>query len=519
VEEFNFLQSLPAIVPEIGLALTAILVMALDNGFPGLFKGLPESRRKIIAWVTAISLLATALLYVVFWHPTEATTGLYWGGMVRHDTLAEIFKVMVLIAGALTALMAVDVRGLGRKGEFYLIVIVSSLGACLISGAADLIMVFLGLETVTIPLYILAGFRRDDSKSAESGMKYFLFGSFASALLLYGLSLLYGFSGQTNLYEIARYLASPEFSPNAVPVLGAIALIVAGFGFKISAVPFHFWTPDVYEGAPTPVTAFLSVASKAASFALLVRFFSAVFPETVVLNGIEVKDFWVQLATALAVISMTVGNVIALAQRNIKRLLAYSSIAQAGYTLVGVAALQATTLATPEQALLAQEQAVAAIIFYMFMYTFTNLLAFAVVVLVGNATGSDEISDLAGLSRRSPWLALTMTVALLSLGGVPPAAGFFGKFFLFQAAVNSGLVWLAMLGVLNSIVALYYYLVVVKVMYVDRGQNEDKPIPVSPAYVWVLGATTVIVIIIGSFGVQPIFDWALRGAAALFGSA
>src|SRR5690606_31351924 len=219
----------------------------------------------------------------------------------------------------------------------------------------------------------------------------------------------------------------------------------------------------------------------------------------------------VQLATALAVISMTVGNVIALAQRNIKRLLAYSSIAQAGYTLVGVAALQANAGA-------AQEQAIAAIIFYMFMYTFTNLLAFAVVALVGGATGSEEISDLAGLSRRSPWLALAMTVALLSLGGVPPAAGFFGKFFLFQAAVNSGLVWLAIVGVLNSIVALYYYLVVVKVMYVDRGQDEDKPIPVSPAYVWLLGAGTVIVVLIGSFGVQPIFDWALRGAASLFGA-
>jgi NADH-quinone oxidoreductase subunit N len=502
VEPFNFLQSLPAIVPEIGLTITAIVVLFLDLR-------LPESQRKNISWVTAACLLATALLYVVFWYPTAETQGLYWGGMIRHDTLAEIFKVIVLIAAAITALMAIDVRGLGRKGEFYLILVVSSLGGCLISGAADLIMVFLGLETVTIPLYILAGFRRDDSRSAESGMKYFLYGSFASALLLYGLSLLYGFTGQTNLYEIARYLGTPAFSTNAVPVLFAMALIVAGFGFKISAAPFHFWTPDVYEGAPTPVTAFLSVASKAASFALLIRFFSAVFPSGLVLNGVEIQGFWVQLATALAVISMTLGNVVALAQRNIKRLLAYSSIAQAGYTLIGVAALQATG---------AQEQAVAAIVFYMFMYTFTNLLAFVVVVLFSEATGSETIADLAGLSRRSPWLALTMTVALLSLGGVPPAAGFFGKFFLFQAAVNSGLTWLAMFGVINSIVALYYYLVVVKVMYVDRSEDEDKPIPISRTYVWVLGVTTVVVIVIGSVGVQPIFAWALRGAQALFGS-
>lgn len=502
MQEFDFLRSLPAIAPEIGLTITAVVVLLLDLR-------LPESQRRNLSWVTALSLFATALLYVVFWYPTAETQGLYWGGMIRHDTLAEIFKVIVLIAAALTALMASDVRGLGRKGEFYLIVLVSSLGGCLISGAADLIMVFLGLETVTIPLYILAGFRRDDGRSAESGMKYFLFGSFASALLLYGLSLLYGFSGHTNLYEVARYLASPEFSPNAVPVLFAMTLIVAGFGFKISAAPFHFWTPDVYEGAPTPVTAFLSVASKAASFALLIRFFLAVFPGGLVLNGVEVQTFWVQLASALAVISMIVGNVIALAQRNIKRLLAYSSIAQAGYTLIGVAALQASG---------AQEQAVAAIAFYMFMYTFTNLLAFAVIVLFSNATGSETITDLAGLSRRSPWLALTMTVALLSLGGVPPAAGFFGKFFLFQAAVNSGLTWLAIVGVLNSIVALYYYLVVVKVMYVDRSPDEDKPIPVSRAYVWVLGITTIVVIVIGTFGVQPVFDWALRGAQALFGS-
>lgn len=499
--EFDLFRSLPAIAPELGLTITAIVVLFLDLR-------LPESQRKVLSWITAISLLATALLYLVFWFPTAETTGLYWGGMIRHDALAHFFKIIVLIAAALTSLMAIDVRGLGRKGEFYLIVIVSSLGGCLISGASDLIMVFLGLETVTIPLYILAAFRRDDGRSAESGMKYFLYGSFASALLLYGLSLLYGFTGQTNLYEIAAYLGTPEFSTNAIPVFFSMALIVAGFGFKISAAPFHFWTPDVYEGAPTPVTAYLSVASKAASFALLVRFFVAVYPNTLVLNGTEVHDYWVQLASALAVISMTLGNVVALGQCNIKRMLAYSSIAQAGYTLIGVAALHAVNV---------QEQAVAAIAFYMFMYMFTNILAFTVIVLFAEATGSETIADLAGLSRRSPWLALVMTVALLSLGGVPPAAGFFGKFFLFQAAVNANLVWLAIIGVLNSIVALYYYLVVVKVMYVDRSPDEDKAIPISRTYVWVLAATTLVVIIIGTVGVQPVFEWALRSAQSLFG--
>jgi NADH-quinone oxidoreductase subunit N len=292
-------------------------------------------------------------------------------------------------------------------------------------------------------------------------------------------------------------------------VLISIALIVAGFGFKISAAPFHFWTPDVYEGAPTPVVAFLSVASKAGSFALLVRFFLAVFPGSVVINGQEIQGFWTQLAAVLAIISMTLGNVVALVQKNIKRLLAYSSIAQAGYTLIGVAALQSAGAV--------QEQAVAAIAFYMFMYTFTNLLAFGVIILFTEATGSETIADLAGLSRRSPMLALAMTIALLSLAGVPPAAGFFGKFFLFQAAVQANLVGLAIFAVLNSIVALYYYLVVIKVMYVDRSADDDKPIKASQTYVWVLGATSLVVVLLGTFFATPIFEWASRGAAALFG--
>jgi NADH-quinone oxidoreductase subunit N len=509
--ELNLLvQGLGVVAPEIGLTITAILVLALDLARP-------ESWRRNLAIVTCVGLLATAAVYLLFCYPTATAPdaangfvlgiqeGLYWGGMVRHDSLAQIFKVMVLIAGAITALMSIDVRSVGRKGEFYLIVIVSTLGATLMAGAADLIMVFLALETTTIPLYILAAFKREDGRSSESGMKYFLFGSFASGLLLYGLSLLYGFSGHTSFVGVAGYLSSEAFQYNAVPVLGALALILAGFGFKISAAPFHFWTPDVYEGAPTPVTAFLSVASKAASFALMVRFLLAIFPATLVINGQEIQSFWVNLASVLAVISMTLGNLVALAQKNIKRLLAYSSIAQAGYTLMGVAALQAQS-----------EVSVGAITFYMLMYTFTNLLAFAVVVLFSEATGSEKIGDLAGLSRRNPMLALAMTVALLSLGGVPPAAGFIGKFFLFQAAVEANLIVLAMIGVLNAIVALYYYLVIIKIMYVDRSPDEDKPIPVSRPYVWVLAVTVIAVILLGTVLVSPIFDWAVRGAAGLF---
>lgn len=503
--EFDLATSFLAILPEIALTILAMVVLFLDLS-------LPESQRRTIAIVAGIGLAFTAALPLILWPGSEATPeGLYWGGMIRYDVLTQIFKVMVLAAAAITCLMSIDVKGIGRKGEFYLIIIVSTLGMTLLAGSADLIMVFLALETTSIPLYILATFKRADNKSVESGVKYFLFGSFASAILLYGLSLLYGFSGgQTNLYQIANVLNSETFANNPLPMLGALAMVIVGFGFKISAVPFHFWTPDVYEGAPTPVTAFLSVASKAASFAVLVRFLMAVFPATLVIGDAAIMNFWVQLMAASAVISMTIGNVVALAQRNIKRLLAYSSIAQAGYTLMGVAALQAIS---PD----VQAQAIASISFYMFMYVFTNLLAFAVVILFSEATGSETIADLAGLSRRSPWLALMMTVALLSLAGVPPAAGFFGKFFLFNAAVQADLTWLAVIGVLNAIIGLYYYLVVIKVMYVDRSEDEDKPIPVSRPYVWVLAITAIVVLVLGTVGAQAVFDWAVRSAGSLVG--
>jgi NADH-quinone oxidoreductase subunit N len=316
---------------------------------------------------------------------------------------------------------------------------------------------------------------------------------------------LFGFTGETNIAGIAASLVSGDIiGDSLVPVIIALVFVLVGFGFKVSVVPFHFWTPDVYEGAPTPVTAFVSVASKAASFALLMRFLVGVFPSTLVLSGVDVQSIWVNFIAFIAVISMTFGNVLALRQGNIKRMLAYSSIAQAGYTLVGIAALQSGDPVF----------GVSSTAFYLFMYTFSNLLIFAGVVLFTEATGSENIRDLAGIQRRSPWLALAMTISLLSLAGIPPAAGFFGKFFLFQAAVNSNLTGLAIIGVLNSIVALYYYLVVIKVMYVDQGKDEDQPIAITRPYAWVLGITSVVVLFLGVVPTQ-IIDWAREGAKAI----
>ena len=497
--ELDLWAQLPSVLPEIGLTTLAVVVLFAD------IYGSTATRRNVVL-VSAIGMALLALVPII-WQPDPAlyeNGALLWGGMVNYDPLSQIFKVMLLLAGAVTCLMAAGDKGVGDKGEFYLIVIVATLGGLMMSSAADLILVFVALETLSIPLYMLASFRRGDQRSAESGMKYFLYGAFASAIMLFGFSLLYGFTGTTNLAGIASAM-SEGMGEGVVAVMTALVMVVVGFGFKISAVPFHFWTPDVYEGAPTPVTAFVSVSSKAASFALLLRFLTAVFPADLAIAGVVIQDFWVNLLVVVSIVSMTLGNVVALRQSNIKRLLAYSSIAQAGYTLIGVVALQGAN----------DSLAVASVSFYMFMYIFTNLLVFGGVILFIAKTDTEEISDMAGLNRRSPWLALFITIGLLSLGGIPPAAGFFGKFFLFQAAVNSNLVGLALIAVTNAIIALYYYLVVIKVMYVDIGPDDDKPIAIPRAYGWSLGITALVVILLGTIAVTPIYDWAALGARGL----
>ncbi|MDQ7024240.1 MAG: NADH-quinone oxidoreductase subunit N [Anaerolineae bacterium] len=494
--------NLPAIAPEIGLTILAMVILLVDSYRP--------DAKSNIGYLAAIVMALLAITpFIPGWSPAMGESSLKWGGMIRHDMLASIFKVMILFAGSITSLMAVKDSAVGQKGEFYLIITISTLGASLLAASADIVMLFVALETVSIPLYILAGFSHSDAGSAESGLKYFLFGSFASAILLYGLSLLFGFTGETQLTAIAASLTSSEsiLGTNILPALAALTLVIVGFGFKISAAPFHFWTPDVYEGAPTPVTAFISVASKAASFAVLMRFFIGVFPDAVQLDGQSVQAFWTGLITVMAVVSMTLGNVLALRQENMKRMLAYSSIAQAGYALVGVAALQSV-----DQAVMTS--AISSVAFYMFMYTFSNLLVFAGVILFSEAAGTEKISEYAGMQRRSPWLAVTMTIGLLSLAGIPPAAGFFGKFFLFQAAVQANLAGLAIIGVLNSIVALYYYLLVIKIMWVDPGKDEDQAIKIPAPLAWTFGITTIVVLLLGVVP-APIIGWARDGAAAV----
>jgi NADH-quinone oxidoreductase subunit N len=477
---------LATLIPEIVLALLVPLVMLLDLR-------LPESRRRQLGLVTAVGMFLALALTPLVSPPTNTPL---FGGTLRNDTAAFVFRMMFMFSGAITALISLDVEGLGRKGEYYAILIGCVIGMNFMASAADLVMLYLAIETASIGLYVLAGFLRDDDKSTESGLKYFLFGAMTSTVMLYGFSLLFGYTGETNLYAIADSLAAGEV-PGVAAIVIAV-MVVVGIGFKVAIVPFHFWTPDVYEGAPTPVTAFLSVASKSAGFAVLVRVFN-VGLQAIASDAQGIG--WYPMMAAIAALTMTLGNFLALPQRNIKRLLAYSSIAHAGYAMLGIVALSQSGLA--------------ATVFYLLAYVFTNLAAFTVVILFARVTGSDEIAAYAGLSRRSPYLAVAMLIAFLSLGGMPPLAGFVSKFFVFAAAVEANQVWLALLGIINSIIGLYYYLVVLKVVYVKPAPEGARPIDVPRPYVFTLSLLCLIIILVGTIA-TPWYAWAVNAAGSWF---
>lgn len=473
-----------AILPEIGLLVLAIIVLALDAL-------LRKPKQTYLGWLTAGGLVLVGVLAAIFSRP-GAEPQLIWGGMLRLDAAAFAFRLIFLAGAALTALFAADSPSLAKRGEFYALLLFSTLGMSLMAAAYDLMMIYLAIETTSIPLYVMAGFLREDQKSPEAGIKYLLFGAMTSAVMLFGFSLLYGFTGETRLDLLVSSAKSGELAFSNLPgvvVLLPVMLILVGLGFKISAVPFHFWAPDVYEGAPTPVAGFLSTASKAAGFAVLLRMLIVVFPD------------WTVLVAILASASMILGNLLALAQKNFKRLLAYSSIAQAGYMLIGLAA--------------GNQFGASGVVYYLAAYLVTNLAAFGIASLVGKVTGSDEISSYAGLSRRSPGLALALLAALLSLGGVPPFAGFFGKLLVFGSAIKSGMLWLAILGILNSVVGLYYYLTVLKVVYLNRSESETKPLKLSPAWTTALLLTVVGVLVLG-FLYSPWYGLAEGAARALW---
>ncbi|MEW6403108.1 MAG: NADH-quinone oxidoreductase subunit N [Chloroflexota bacterium] len=476
-----------AILPEILILLLATLILVVEPFWK-------DERRRNVGWLTAGGLFAAIIISLLFARPGDPVMVL--GGMVRFDWLGFFFKLLFMFAAAATALLMIDNEKVGHRGEAYLLLLASLLGMDLMAASADLVMLYLSIETTSIPLYVLSGFMLSDERSTEAGLKYLLFGAMASAIMLYGFSLLFGFAGTTNMYELATLIAA---NPNSLLLaFGVIFLLLVGLGFKVSVVPFHFWAPDVYQGAPTPVAGFLSTASKAAGFAVLTRLFFVVFPQP------DIAQSWTMIFAVIATVTMTVGNLLALPQTDVKRLLAYSSIAHAGYVMIGVVSFSVLGAAS--------------VVFYLAAYILTNLLAFGIVMAVSRIIGSDDIRDYAGLSRRNPWLALMMLAAFLSLAGMPPFGGFVAKVFVFAAGVQAGYVWLVVVGIINSIIGVYFYLNVMKYVYLYRmpGEEEEQyPVPLTRPYTIALVVLVIGVILVGTV-FAPWFSWSDAAAMNLF---
>ena len=453
MEALKNIESLLYFGPEILLVVFAVAVIILD---------LVVKNRESVA-VAYLSLLGVGCVFaaVLFTHASlgaNESLSLFLG-MIRLDRFAIFFKIILLLATAATILFSLRSEELDArlKGEYYALLLAVTFGMFLMASSTNLLMIFISLETVSLTSYILAGFLTHSPRSSEAAFKYITYGAVASGTMLFGLSLLFGMTGTGDLGQISATLTEMFNAGEAYPlaVLLSITFILAGVGYKIASVPFHMWSPDVYEGAPIPITAFLSVASKSAGFALFIRFFYSGFGSSEVMQSVD----WTLMLAIVSALTMTVGNLAALPQRNVKRLLAYSSIAHGGYLLMGGVLLTA--------------EGQAAILFYLIVYLFMNLGAFYVVVLIANEVGSEMIDGYRGLSSRAPLVAGAMAIFLFSLTGIPPFAGFFGKWVLFAAVIDKGLYWLAFVGLLNSVVSLYYYARIVKAMYLESAEEMD----------------------------------------------
>ena len=424
----------------------------------------PRERKEISAWAAVAGIVITFVINLFNYN----TVGEAYFGMFKADPFSAFLNMAALLAAFIGVLMSIDYlkRTNIERGEFYTLILFSTVGVMLMGHANDLVLIFVALELLSIPLYIMAAFRYPDPRSEESGMKYFILGAFSSAFFVYGAALVYGATGTTNLEQlfVTVNLIVGGVSNNSLTLLllGA-GLMFVGLGFKVAAVPFHMWTPDVYEGAPTPATAYMSVAAKIGGFAALLRIMVVGLASLTVVEGADTAS-WQTTIALIAAATMIVGNIIAIAQTNIKRLLAYSSIAHAGYILMAVAAAAVAGLG---------DQATQATLVYLMAYTFTNLGAFAVVMSVEKNDGTGtQIDDLVGLSRSRPLLAVMMAFFMLSLTGIPLTAGFMGKWLVFQVTVESGLIWLAIIGVLTSVVSAFYYVRVIVAMFLREGEGD-----------------------------------------------
>jgi NADH-quinone oxidoreductase subunit N len=459
----NFqLPDISPIIPELNMAAMALIILLLD---------LIIRKKEILAAVSIAGVAAVALTMIF-------ASGTTFGGMFIADGYSTFFKLIFFINVILTVLISVKYISIERVnyGEYYSLILFSTVGMMIMASAGDLIVLYLGLELMALSTYVLAGFIRHDVKSNEAALKYFLLGAFSSAFLLYGISLIYGMTGTTNLKQIALFISEKGLAGNLSLTLSIIFLTVA-FGFKIAAVPFHMWAPDVYEGAPTSITAFMSVGPKAAGFAVLGRVFMIAFA--------SVSVSWTSILIPIAILTMGVGNIVALSQTNIKRMLAYSSIAHAGYALLGI--------------ITANNEGLVSMMNYLMIYAFMNIGAFAVIIMLrSEGFRGDSIYDYEGLSKTHPLAAALMLIFMFSLTGIPPTAGFIGKLYIFMSAINAGYTWLVIIAVIFSAISAYFYLRIVMFMYM-RDPKETVSLTTTATTGIALTLTTIAVLVIGVF--------------------
>ena len=478
--------------PELALLIAAGLIIVGDVTLP--LRGRARRFMPIAMGLVGVAASISWSLILIL----ADQKGVAFEGLLVVDDFSLFFNFLFAGVAAVIILASVDLLERNRfQSEYVALVLASTVGMMLMASTVDLIAIFAALELQAICFYVLVGIMKE-SRSTEAALKYLLLGAVSTALTLYGMAYLFGLSGSTNLNEIATFVDGADSGTRSGLVLAAVFL-AAGLGFKMAVVPFQMWVPDVYQGAPTPVTAYLSVASKAAGFAVVMRIFVVALGE-----GLISSD-WSNMFAAIAAISMTIGNVAALVQSDIKRMLGYSSIAQAGTFLIGLAAVAAQD----PQLLLGTSS----VVFFLGTYAFTNLGAFVAIIAISNKIKSDQISDYAGVAKRSPWLAAGLTVCLISLTGIPPTAGFWAKVYVFNAAVQADLVWLALVGVLNSVISAYYYLRVVLNMYTLEPASDERFQP-SP-YLGVAMAAAVIGLFAIGLYPEPLLD-ASESAAEVF---
>jgi NADH-quinone oxidoreductase subunit N len=480
-------------VPEIDLYLIAPEIVITVFGFLVLMVDVFSPKKEKKGYLGVISLIGILIAFF-YTLPLMGSVTSGFEGMFTSDGYALFFKITFLIIAFLTILISV---GYAHRegidfGEYYALILFATLGMMLMAAGTHLIIIFLGLELMSISIYILAGMMREDQKSVESAFKYFLLGAFATGFLLYGIAFLYGATGSLYLKDIASYISAQNLLRNPMLLMSLVFLTI-GFGFKIATVPFHMWTPDVYEGAPTSITAFMATGVKAAGFSALVRIFFSALP--------AFRPDWTSIMWVMSVATMTVGNIVAISQSNIKRMLAYSSIAHAGYILVAFVA--------------GNELGASGILFYLMAYAFMNLGAFTVVILLGKKGEENTlINDYAGIGFKHPLLAAAMTIFLLSMAGIPPLGGFMAKFYIFSAAVKEKFYWLAILGVLNSAISVYYYLRVTVLMYFRESEREITGLQFSPASVVALILAVIGTLYLGIFPAN-VLSFAQKSIAGL----